>query len=402
MKILVVQDTDWLRRGPHQQHHIFEQLSLRGHEVRVIDFPLLWQVNDKPRFWARASIRDGARIYPGAKIRVERPGLLQLPLLDKGSIFLTYTAHLRRTIRMWKPDIVVGLGILTDNRARRIAQREGIPYVAFILDALHTLLEMPSLRWLAQAIEKSNFSHADQIIVINEGLREYVIGMGADPGKVSIVSSPVALERYVADDERERMRRALGVGAHDVLLVFMGWLYDFSGVDRVADTLSSSTLLEGNGHVKLLVIGEGDLLPALKTKRIHLQERLILTGQRPFEEMPALLSAADIAILPAASNKVMKHIIPIKVYEYLAAGKPIISTRQPAMEREFRGSDVVHFVDEPEAIPGASIPLMKSASSSEITARARKLVERNGLQQVVTDFERRLADQLRRDGGNTA
>ena len=42
MRILYVQETDWINRGPHQQHHLMERMAQRGHEVRVIDYDLLW------------------------------------------------------------------------------------------------------------------------------------------------------------------------------------------------------------------------------------------------------------------------------------------------------------------------------------------------------------------------
>ena len=43
MRILVVQESDWLERNPHQQHHLFDRLSERGHEVRVMDYPIDWR-----------------------------------------------------------------------------------------------------------------------------------------------------------------------------------------------------------------------------------------------------------------------------------------------------------------------------------------------------------------------
>ena len=38
MKILLIQETDWFVKGPLQQHHLMEKLSLDGYEIRVIDF----------------------------------------------------------------------------------------------------------------------------------------------------------------------------------------------------------------------------------------------------------------------------------------------------------------------------------------------------------------------------
>jgi hypothetical protein len=43
MKILLLQDAEWRKKGPHQQHHLMELLSLRGHEIMVIGFDQLWR-----------------------------------------------------------------------------------------------------------------------------------------------------------------------------------------------------------------------------------------------------------------------------------------------------------------------------------------------------------------------
>src|SRR5690242_10606533 len=43
MRILVLQESDWIERGPHQPHHLLERMAQRGHEVRVIDFEIGWR-----------------------------------------------------------------------------------------------------------------------------------------------------------------------------------------------------------------------------------------------------------------------------------------------------------------------------------------------------------------------
>ncbi len=58
MKILFVQETDWLRRNPAQQHHLAELLSLRGHQVRAIDYEILWRQGKKEIF-SRREVFEG-------------------------------------------------------------------------------------------------------------------------------------------------------------------------------------------------------------------------------------------------------------------------------------------------------------------------------------------------------
>ncbi|TRZ89279.1 MAG: glycosyltransferase [Methanosarcinales archaeon] len=98
--------------------------------------------------------------------------------------------------------------------------------------------------------------------------------------------------------------------------VFMGWIYEFSGMKEVAESISTTD----NEKIKLMIVGEGDLYePLLKMKsEKNLDGRLILTGKVPFADIPKYLAAADICLLPAYKNEIMMNIVPIKIYEYMA------------------------------------------------------------------------------------
>jgi len=53
---------------------------------------------------------------------------------------------------------------------------------------------------------------------------------------------------------------------------------------------------------------------------------LYLTGQIPYSEMPQMVKGFDIAIIPFKKDEVSATIFPLKLFEYLGAGKPIITT----------------------------------------------------------------------------
>ncbi len=83
MRILIVQDTDWLNRNPAQQHHLADRLSLRGHEVRVIDYDILWRTNGKRGIFSQRQVFDHiSKTVNGANITVIRPGILRVPWLE--------------------------------------------------------------------------------------------------------------------------------------------------------------------------------------------------------------------------------------------------------------------------------------------------------------------------------
>jgi glycosyltransferase involved in cell wall biosynthesis len=59
---------------------------------------------------------------------------------------------------------------------------------------------------------------------------------------------------------------------------------------------------------------------------------LHLLGRRGYDRLPAVLRGADAAIIPYAINELTRSVFPMKVYEYLAAGLPVVSTPLPALE----------------------------------------------------------------------
>jgi glycosyltransferase involved in cell wall biosynthesis len=61
------------------------------------------------------------------------------------------------------------------------------------------------------------------------------------------------------------------------------------------------------------------------------QPNIHLLGKRTYEQLPDVLRAADVGLIPYARNELTESIFPMKVYEYLAAGLPVIATPLPAL-----------------------------------------------------------------------
>jgi glycosyltransferase involved in cell wall biosynthesis len=77
-------------------------------------------------------------------------------------------------------------------------------------------------------------------------------------------------------------------------------------------------------------IGPGD--PSTDVSVLRTIPNVHLLGPRRYEELPAVLRGADVGILPYLTEGEMRSVFPMKTYEYLAAGLPIVSTRLPALE----------------------------------------------------------------------
>jgi glycosyltransferase involved in cell wall biosynthesis len=76
-------------------------------------------------------------------------------------------------------------------------------------------------------------------------------------------------------------------------------------------------------------VGEGD--PRTNSERLRSLENVHFLGPRPYQELPAYLKGFDVAILPSALNDYTQGMFPMKFFEYLAAGRPVVSTNIPAL-----------------------------------------------------------------------
>ncbi len=371
MQIVVVQETDWLKRGPHQQHHLFERLSLRGHEVTVLDYPILrphWP--REPFAVPRREVENAARIYEGARIRLITPGTLSPRLLARPTSILSHTSALAGLIRAQRPDVIVSYALSTGLPALWLARRNQIPYVFHVIDALHAIVPSRLLQPVAHAFERRLFAAADEVLLINEHLRDYAIRMGAAPDGARVLRTGVDLQRFEPGRRDDPARAALGIAPGDFVLFFMGWLYDFSGVREVAKTLRDAP-----PGVRLLVAGDGDDYDALCALRDGgLGGRLILTGRVPYERIPALLACADVCLLPFHTVPATEHIVPIKLYEYMASGRPVIAAPLPGVRRDVGEDNGIVYVPAAEQVAAA---LHIRDRAGDLGHRARAFVEAN-------------------------
>jgi glycosyltransferase involved in cell wall biosynthesis len=76
-------------------------------------------------------------------------------------------------------------------------------------------------------------------------------------------------------------------------------------------------------------VGPGD--PRTDVSALAAEPNIHLLGRRSYERLPDVLRGADAALIPYARNELTASIFPMKVYEYLAAGLPVIATPLPAL-----------------------------------------------------------------------
>jgi len=91
-------------------------------------------------------------------------------------------------------------------------------------------------------------------------------------------------------------------------------------------------------------------------------------GSRDYEDLPAYLSGWDVAIMPFARNDATRFISPTKTPEYLAGGKPVVSTRIRDVERPWADLGLVRIADTPRGFVDA----IEDAMAEDARARVAR------------------------------
>jgi len=350
--------------------------------VRVIDNDFLWRQEKGPIFDRGGIMRGVSKYYKGSSVDVVRPPIIRFPVFDLVSIVLFHPYIIYRQIRDYKPDVVFGFGILNTFFANIISKILNVPFVYYLIDSLHTLLENNVLEYLAKSFEKMTLKNSKHVFTINKALSNYATEMGAKPENVKVIPAGIDLDKYEHIDNRDNLRNDLGIKKNDIVLFFMGWLYAFSGILEVAQSMNPFSDMS----FKLLIVGEGDIYEELRELSLK-NSNIILTGRVPYNKIPHLLACSDICLLPAYENKIMHSIVPIKIYEYMASSKPVIATELNGLVQEFGYDSGIIYVKSPYEVLDRALAIFKRNLVDKLGNESLKNVKNNSWENIVATFE---------------
>ena len=396
MKILVVQESDWLERNPHQQHHLMERMALRGHEIKVIDYPIDWSKENKPGLVYKRQVYENiSKIKQNANIEVVRPSFVKIKGINYATLFFSHKKEIERQIREFKPDIILGLGILNTYNASKIAKKHNIPFVYYFIDVLHALIPEKAFQSLGKRFTQKTIQNADLVITINKKLSEFAVKMGSKPDKTILIDAGIDLASYDPNLDDSKIRQEYGIDEDDIVLFFMGWIYEFAGMKELARALGEAK--DKYPKYRILVVGDGDAYDEMCQIRdeYDMPDQLILTGKQPFERIPEFLASADFCLLPAHIDEpIMQDIVPIKIYEYLAMKKVVIASELPGISKEFGYGHGIEYIQEASEVLETVQKILDDGRYDEIASTAREYVKSNDWEVITDKFEQAMKNLL--------
>jgi glycosyltransferase involved in cell wall biosynthesis len=303
MRILVIPTTDWTRHPvPNRLNFIFDILA-RDHEVFVLHFNLR-------KFSAVSPRKTHCTLIESGPIPVKDPSLYYV--LNAPFHFAT----ILKVVKRKKIDIIVSANILP-------SLMTGWFTTPVVFDYLDHLEESASvyyqgsfagevIRMVVHHITIRNLRKARSIITVTGSFRNYLTSLGFS--SVHIVPNGVdtSVLSLVSGKEAKTVLAALPSLEVTLLVVGPGLFTDYGEkIRRMAD-------------------------------KLHVANRVIFTGQVPFNELGLYISAMDIGLNPLKHMAKNEMTVGGKIFNYLSCGRPVLSSRMPAIEKML-GDSIFYF-----------------------------------------------------------
>ena len=213
------------------------------------------------------------------------------------------------------------------------------------------------------------------IISINHYMAQELAQKFAVPAeKIIVAPSGVAIEEFDITTSRDEARVTLGLSDRGHVALYCGHLYEWKGAATLAE---AAKLLP---DVNVLFVGGTDT--DVKKFRADYADvpNIRFVGHVPHLQVALWQKAADVLVLPnTAKKRISKYYTsPMKLFEYMAAGRPIVASRLPSITEIV--SDQTAFLvepDDPQALArGIESAFDNHAHAAKVAQEARKEVER--------------------------
>src|SRR3989344_400592 len=155
-----------------------------------------------------------------------------------------------------------------------------------------------------------------KFVAISHGLEKYYESLGQKPDRILVAHDAVDVDKFNISISKEEARNKINFSHNVQIILYTGSTYGWKGVD----TLKRAATLMSGGEV-------------------------VFVSNKPHSEIPLYLKAADVLVLPNTAKEDISRLYtsPLKMFEYMASGTPIVASNLPSIREVLNESNANFF-----------------------------------------------------------
>jgi len=354
------------RGTPFSEFHRIRALTELGHQVDLVTYP-----------FGRDVSMPGLRVFRSLRPPFVRrigigPSLAKLPL----DLLLTLTV-LRR-VASARYDAIHSheegglIGVI-------VAALVRVPHLYDMHSSLPQQLtnfafsRSRVIRGVFLAIERLMIRRSRVVIVICPSLEATVRAIDPEACAVLIENAPGASEHRATPEQAAEVRRRFALSPSTPVILYTGTFEAYQGLDLLFEAMAHVRGLVPEATL-LLAGGQPDQVEQAReqARAAGIADVTIFAGERPSEEIPAYLLACDVLVSPRSRGTNT----PLKIYQYLRSGKPIVATRLLTHTQVLSDDTAILTGTSPRELGDGMVAALQDPNrAAAIGTRARELAE---------------------------
>jgi glycosyltransferase involved in cell wall biosynthesis len=254
--------------------------------------------------------------------------------------------------------------------------------------------------WLTDSIklmvyelfDKLCLNQFDHVVVVSPQLDQELGQAGVPPERRSMIDNGVSLEAELSPDERGALRRSLGAGDGDSVLMAVGRMDPWKAYDRLLEAFALLSANDASPPCQLVLVGDGELRAELeeRARARGIAERVTFTGYR--RDVGRLLLAADQFVISSR-----KEALPMVLLEAMGARLPVVATRVGGIPRAVGDAAILVPPEDPVALSAALLSLLcdpgrRGELAARLHARYQARYSRRAMGEAYISLYERLMD----------
>ena len=177
---------------------------------------------------------------------------------------------------------------------------------------------------ILERLEKWMYRGADHVVAVGNGYKENILSKVPLDDRISVITNGVDLDQFQIREPDEEWLAQWNL-SEKFVCAYVGTIGMCHGLEVVA---KAAALLKAKGRndIAFCLVGDGAARPAIEqtVRDENLGNWVVFTGRLPKEDMPKVLSSSDICLVHLRGCELFSTVIPSKIFETLAMGRPII------------------------------------------------------------------------------